>query len=86
LWLDLITLLYSLTKLDFRHGAAIGRADVWLLIYFPFLMINRRQVQRLRRTPDRIILKRLFPKSIVWQYFILKRRAWDQLQALKLNK
>jgi len=84
LWLDLITSLYSLIKFDFRHSLATIRADIWLVVSFPFLWFNRRRVQRLRQVKDNIILKRLFPKSIVRQYFVCKKQVWSQLQGLKI--
>ncbi len=79
LGLDVVLSLYSLLQRDFVRLFAVVRANCWFWASLPYLISSRKQVQRLRRVPEKEILDRLYSKPIVWQYFIRKKRTWKQL-------
>jgi len=79
LLIDFYTMAGEIFRGDFVHGWAIIRADCWFLFSLPYLIKSRGIVQRLRVVPDQVILNRLYPGSIVWNYFFRKRRTWRQL-------
>ena len=79
--LDKALLIYSLFRGDFKRFWAVIRAGCWFWLSLPYLIEGRRRVQRLRKVPDVVILERLYPHSIAWQYFIRNRRTWSELQS-----
>jgi GT2 family glycosyltransferase len=79
---DLILLTVSLFQINFERLWSVLRADLWFWASLPYLVKGRIRVQRLRSTPERTILNRIYPKSIVWQYFVQKRRTWREVMSV----
>ena len=77
--LDGIAVLHALFERKFVRMWAILRAECWFWLSLPYLIRTHRQVQKLRRIPDKQILTRIYPHSVVWQYFIRKRKTWREL-------
>ena len=78
--LDLITIPYALLFWgDIKRVVAV--LGSWFSVVFglPRWLRSRRQVQRLRRVPDSIILKKIYPHSIAWQFFYRKITSVTQL-------
>lgn len=78
---DLILLTVSLFQINFERLWSVLRADLWFWTSLPYLVKGRIRVQRLRLTPERIVLNRIYSKSIVWQYFVRKRRTWHEVMS-----
>lgn len=72
--------LNSLIQLDFRRFWAVMRAGCWFLLSLPYLIKGRRRVQRLRRVTESVILQRMYPGSVAWDYFVRGRRTWRELE------
>lgn len=75
--LDLVLLLYSILLLDFVRCRAVLSSLVWFAGNLPYLIISRIKVQKIRKVPEREVIKYIFPESIVWQYFVKNKRTWD---------
>ena len=78
-FLDVITVIRSLFGMDLKRTWAILRAWVWFLKSLPYLIKVRFRIQRTRRIKEADLLKRIYPRSVVWQYFIRKRQTYQQL-------
>ncbi|MFC2149965.1 glycosyltransferase family 2 protein [Calditrichota bacterium] len=78
--LDLTLIFRSIILFDFKRILAVLRAKCWIWYSLHYLIISRRNVQRLRTVNEQAILNLIYPRSVVWDYFILKLRTWDKLQ------
>ncbi len=79
--LDAILSLYSILRGDFVRSGAVFRANCWFWMSLPYLIGSRRRIQRTRRTSETDILERLYRRSVVWQYFVKRKKTWKELQA-----
>jgi len=77
--LDFMTIISSLTKLDFKRFAALFHAYFWLISHPQMIIMKHRAVQKLRKVSDDEIFKLLYPKSIALQYFFLKKNTYNKL-------
>jgi GT2 family glycosyltransferase len=78
--LDLITIPYALIIWgDIKRVLAIIGSWISVLIGLPTWLRSRQEVQRLRKVPDDVIMQRLYPHSIAWQYFFRKIRSTKAL-------
>lgn len=75
--LDYVAIAYSILILNFTMARAILSAHFWLLTHLPMMLKNRKIVQSKRKTGDDVVLKKMFHKSIVIQYFLLKRKTYE---------
>jgi GT2 family glycosyltransferase len=80
LGMDIAFGLKSLLRLDFLRFWAVTRAGLWILFSLGYLIEGRRRVQALRQVPERIILNRMYPGSVAKQYFLRRRRTWQQIE------
>jgi GT2 family glycosyltransferase len=79
LLLDAVAFWYRVFHLDFRRALAIVRAGLHVLRHWRSIQKRRRQSQKLRRVSDREIFQQLYRRSIVWDYFIAKRKFLSDL-------
>ncbi len=77
--LDYVAILYSVITLNFTMARAILSAHFWIATHLPLIWRNRKIIQSKRKVADCQILKKMFPKSIVVQYFLLKRKTYSAL-------
>ncbi|RMF58068.1 MAG: glycosyltransferase family 2 protein, partial [Calditrichaeota bacterium] len=77
--LDMVAMGLELLKGHFRNAAAVAKAYGWLITHIPLMLRKRRITQQMRRVSDREVLNRMYPGSIVFEYFILKRKKFSQL-------
>jgi hypothetical protein len=77
--LDLITLIQSLIKLNYKQFIAIFHAYLWLISHPHLLIKKRKHVQRKRKVSDHELSSLIYDKSIAYQYFIKKRRTFNKL-------
>lgn len=80
--LDMVAMGVEFLKGHFTNGLAILKAYGWLLSHPGLILRKRREVQRLRRAPDREALRLMYPGSIVVEYFLLGRRKFSQLRRI----
>jgi hypothetical protein len=78
--LDLITIPYALLVWgDLKRALAVLGSWFSVVVGLPRWLKSRRGVQLLRRVPDSVVLKRIYPHSIAWQYFFRKIATADKL-------
>lgn len=65
-----VTLLISIVKLDFKRAWAVLRAMVFVLLHTAKIFRKHREVQSIRKIPDKKILLKMYRGSIVWDYFL----------------
>lgn len=77
--LELVAIIYALSKGDFNHFWGIFQALFWLLIHPRVIWQKRRLVQSLRQVPDRQVMKKMYRGSIVFNYYIRGKRRFKDL-------
>jgi GT2 family glycosyltransferase len=80
---DVVAFVQSFITLRFKRGIAIVYAYMWLVINLPLIRSKRNEVKKIRKVNDDLIFKKLFPKSIIFQYFIMKRKTYSELISKK---
>ena len=75
---ELLTLLYSLLRLDMIRFTAVLRALIAALVLCPKSLMKRGQINAVRRTSDREVFEKMYAGSIVFDYFVRRiRRVQD---------
>ncbi|MFQ5823394.1 MAG: glycosyltransferase family 2 protein [bacterium] len=77
--LDLLALLISLIKFDFKTFYAIVKAYWWLVFHIKLVFKKRKDAQNRRVVSDNEIKKFLYPKSIVIEYFLKGKKTYSEL-------
>ncbi len=78
-FLDFLAFIWELAQFRLNYAFSILRAYGWLLRHAAQIWQKRREVQRNRRVKDSIVLKRVYPGTIVVEYFVFKRRNFNSL-------
>ena len=73
--LDGVTMLTSAFRKEPARAWAVVRAHGWIWGHLPRILAARGRTRRLRRVPDAGVLARLYPGSVVWDYFARGRRT-----------
>jgi len=73
------TIILSFLRGDFRRGPAALQVQLILPFLFYKAFLKRRNVTRIRRVSDRVIMKRMYWGSVVIQHFLLRRRKTAQI-------
>jgi GT2 family glycosyltransferase len=77
--LDYVALAQSIVTLKPTRAFAITKAHIWIVFKLRLILRKRHEVQMMRRVDDTTILKKLFPRSVVIQFFIKRRTTYSQL-------
>jgi hypothetical protein len=77
--LDELAAFQSIVSLEFTRFRAILAAHWWILTHLGLIRRKRKEIQSMRKVDDKQILKTMFPKSIVFQYFFFKKRKYSEL-------
>jgi GT2 family glycosyltransferase len=78
--LDFINIIQaSLGQLDFKHGYAIIKSHIWLLLHLRLMFQKRKEVQRLRVVPDIQYQYLIYNKILVFDYFLRKKKTFKSL-------
>jgi GT2 family glycosyltransferase len=77
--LDYVAAFHSLITAKPTRAKAIVSAHWWIMTHLTTIFNNRKSVQDVRTVNDKEVLKKFYPKSIVWQYFVCKRHAFQEL-------
>jgi GT2 family glycosyltransferase len=78
--LDFINIFYSTLKLNPKHSYAIIRAHLWLLTNLKMILDKRRIVQENRRVDDSEYQDLIYPRSLVLDYFLFRRKKYSELK------
>jgi len=80
LCLELIAALYCLLRGDLHHTRGILKA-LWTVATWQRTAIwaGRRRAQAVRRVPDAQVMARMYRGSVVWEYFVRRRKTCDAL-------
>ena len=81
IFLEFTSLFYTILKLDFKHASGIILAMLWLIFHPITLLKKRLKFNKLRVIKDKKIMKKMFRKSIVFEYFILKKSNYSSLDS-----
>lgn len=77
--LDYVAIVQAIFSLNFVSVRGIIAAHVWLLLNIPLIIRKRKEVQNKRTRDDSSVDNLLYPRSVVWQYFILKHQTCSTL-------
>ena len=78
--MEIISLFKYLFTFKINHFWAQIKALIWI-IFHPHTIIRRRlQAWKLRRVKDSEIFDKMYPQSIVWQYFVKQLKTYNQLK------
>lgn len=77
--LDALAFVVELLKRHFRSALAILKAYAWLLLHIPLMLRKRREVQKMRKVSDKTVFACVYPGSIIFEYFLLRRRKFSDL-------
>jgi hypothetical protein len=82
LFLDGIAMTRELLKGKLKSALAILQGYGWIIMNFSLIRRKRRVVQSLRQVKDSQVFQLIYPGSIVWEYFIMKRQRFSELKNL----
>jgi GT2 family glycosyltransferase len=77
--LELIAIIYALSKLDFKHMFGVIQAHLWLLFHIHIIFIRRRKIRRLRLINDYEIMKSMHKGSIIWDHYIRRKKTFREI-------
>ncbi len=83
LLMELVSMAKEITGRRFHHAWSHIRALFWLPGHIPYLRRRRKQVRALRKRSDYEIMKFMYRRSIVWDYFAGKKTTWTELIEVK---
>ncbi len=69
----------SIVSLEFTRAFAILYAHIWIVLNIFLIVKKRKQVQKIRTKNDEYILKSMYPRSVVLQYFFGKKKTYTEL-------
>ena len=68
--LELATIVYGLLRRDWRHPLAAILGMLWVLCHVGQVLRRRQEARQARRVPDKVVLQRMHPRSIVVDHFL----------------
>jgi len=77
--LDYVAVAQSIFSFRFTRAKAIFAAHFWIMRHPGLILQKRKEVQAKRTVNDEEMLKKMYPKSVVIQYFLLKRKTFAAL-------
>ena len=77
--LDAVNIFSLLFQLKISQMYAIIKAHFWILSHFGLILRKRKNVQKQRRISDKQLLKKVYQKSIVFKYFIEKKKTYSEI-------
>ncbi len=69
----------ALVKGQWTWFRAILAAHLWFWLHLPLMIRKRRDVQKQRKVKDEVVFLIMYPRSIVFDYFIRKKRTYSEL-------
>jgi len=84
-FLDALLLLKSIFILDVVRIKAIPSAYTWLITHFAMILKKRNEVQKNRKVSDMELKHLFYRRSIVFDYYILRRRKFSDLFYIKVK-
>ncbi len=81
--LDLLALLYRLARGEMLNAFAIFRALGYILFNLPSILERRPHLHALGTVSEAGVERSFYHRSIVWDYFVLHRRTFQQLSGFK---
>ena len=77
--LDYMAVAQSIVSFEFTRAKAIVAAHYWIMTHFFLILSKRKEIKARRTVKDAEILKRMYPKSVVLQYFFFKKKTYSAL-------
>ena len=76
---ELVSIIYTIIKLDFRHTWGIIKALGWIILHPVNILKKRSRFKRIRKEKDEVIMKSMLRRSIVFEHFLLKKDNYSKL-------
>ena len=73
--LELVAALYAIVRLDLNHLLGIIQAQLWILFHPHVIIHRRKKVKQVRKIKDKKVFKRLYWGSIVFDYYIRRKKT-----------
>lgn len=77
--MELLALGLRLARFEFPAAAAIVRGDLAALLHLRHVLRERKRIQKLRVVRDRGVMQKMYRKSVVLQYYLLRRKTFRSL-------
>jgi len=77
--LEFLTMAYAIRKGNLIWFEAVLCSLIWLFFHPGLIVSKRREVQRMRKVSDDEILKMIYPKSIVFDYYLRGKKKYSDL-------
>lgn len=77
--LDLLAFVFRLLRLEVAGAFSIFKSLGFVAVHMPSILTRRGESQAARRVPDREVMLAIYPRSIVWDYFVLGRKKFSDL-------
>ena len=78
---EFIAIAYSIFKWDWQHATGIAKALLWIIIHPLVIIKKRKKFKTIRINEDKMILKKLYRKSLVIDYFIKKIKTYSEIDS-----
>ena len=72
--LEFVALVYSLVRLDMNHFFGIIQSLLWIITHLHVVWKRRRRVKQVRQVKDKTVLRRLYWGSVVFDYYIRRKK------------
>jgi hypothetical protein len=79
LLLDAVAFFYRILHRDWRRALAIVRAIAHVFTHLRNIHLRRRANQKCRRVSDHEVMRHIYRRSIVWDYFVAGRKIFSAL-------
>jgi GT2 family glycosyltransferase len=84
LLLDSVAVIREVLKANFQSTRAILMGYVWIILHISLIGRKRGEIQSKRKVRDTEIFRLIYPGSVVWEYFVMKRSKFSNLK--KINQ
>ena len=78
---EFIAIAYSILRWDWQHVTGIAKALLWIITHPLVIIKKRKKFKTIRINEDKKILKKLYRKSLVIDYFIKKIKTYSEIDS-----
>jgi len=79
LFLEFVAMVYAITLRDLDHVGAIMKSLLWIISHPGFIFRKRQKTKDIRKLKDREILPIFYQGSVVFSYYVLRKRYYSDL-------
>ena len=78
---EFIAIAYSILRWDWQHVSGIAKALLWIIAHPLVIIKKRKKFKTIRINEDKKILRKLYRKSLVIDYFIKKIKTYSEIDS-----